>query len=477
MKLPVLGALAVPLLCGGCMVGPDFVPPARPNLPRYSEQADPTRLVAQGSGGTQIVLSGADVPEVWWRLFRSHRLDRLVRQGLSANPTVEQAEAALRQAHSFTQAAQAELLPTLSLGLARTGGGGLGSVGSALYRLYGASVAASYTPDLFGGIRRAVEAQAALETVAGEQLRAATQALAGNIVTTAIQEAALSEQIAVSEAILRQYREQLALVKVRYAAGSEPVASVLSQESLIRSQEVTIIASRATRVQTRHRLAVLVGLPPGSYAVPGFRLGELPLPQRVPLSLPSQLLDRRPDIRAAEAQLHAASAEIGVATANMLPRVTVNANLTESAATFAALAASSSWGAGLALAQPLFDGGALAAQRQAAVEGYEAAAAAYRSTVLAALRNVADVLTALEADAKLLTAATQAEALARQALAASQVQYRAGALTYADLLLSQTRYAATTLTRLGAQSQRLVDTAALLQALGGGRAVLGPNPT
>jgi outer membrane protein TolC len=187
------------------------------------------------------------------------------------------------------------------------------------------------------------------------------------------------------------------------------------------------------------------------------------------------LLDHRPDIRAAEAQLHAASAEIGVATANLLPRVTVNANLNESAVTLAALAASSSWGAGLALAQPLFDGGALATRRQGAVEGHEAAAAAYRSTVLAALQNVADVLTALEADAKILTTATQAEALARQALAASQVRYRAGALTYGDLLLNQTRYAATTLTRLAAQSQRLVDTAALQQALGGGREVLDSN--
>lgn len=476
MRRPIFDALAVPLLCGGCMVGPDFVPPIRPDLPHYGERADPTRLVAPGLGGTQLLLSGADMPEVWWGLFRSPRLDRLVRQGLAANPTVEQAEAALRQARSFTQAAQAELLPNLSLGLARTGGGGLGNIGSALYGLYGASVAVSYTPDLFGGIRRTVEAQAALETVAGEQLRATTLALTGNIVAGAIQEAALSEQIAVSEAILRQYREQLALVKVRYAAGSEPVASVLSQESLIRSQEVTIIASRAARVQTRHRLAVLVGLPPSSYAVPGFRLGELPLPQRVPLSLPSQLLDHRPDIRAAEAQLHAASAEIGVATANLLPRVTVNANLNESAVTLAALAASSSWGAGLALAQPLFDGGALATRRQGAVEGHEAAAAAYRSTVLAALQNVADVLTALEADAKILTTAMQAEALARQALAASQVRYRAGALTYGDLLLNQTRYAATTLTRLAAQSQRLVDTATLQQALGGGREVPDSKP-
>ena len=476
MRLLAFGTLAVPLLCGGCMVGPDFVPPPRPDLPRYGEGLDPTRFVAPGAGGTQVLLPGADGPDAWWRLFRSPRLDRLVRRGLSASPTVEQAEAVLRQAQSHTQAAQAELLPNVSLGLARTGGGGLSRVGSALYGLYGASVSASYTPDLFGGIRRAVEAQAALEAVAGEQLRAATLALTGNIVAAAIQEAALSEQIAVSEAILRQYREQLVLVKVRQAAGFEPIASVLSQESLIRSQEVTIIASRAARVQTRHRLAVLIGTPPSAYDVPGFHLGELTLPQRVPLSLPSRLLDRRPDVRAAEAQLHVASAVIGVATANLLPRVTVSANLRASAATLAALAASSSWGTGLALAQPLFDGGALAARRQGAVEDYEAAAASYRSTVLAALQNVADVLTALDADAKILTAALQAEALAREALAASQVQYRAGALTYADLLLSQTRYAATTLTRLGAQSQRLVDTTALLQALGGGRTVLDPKP-
>lgn len=467
MRRRVLGGFVVPLLCGGCMVGPDYVPPALTNLPRYGERSDPVRLVAPGAGGTQLLVSGADVPELWWRLFRSQRLDRLVRQGLAANPSIEQAEAALRQARSLTQAAQAALLPNLSLGLGHSGGGNLGSLGPALYGLYGANVTASYTPDLFGGIRRTVEAQAALEAVAEAQWQATKLALTGNIVTAAIQEAALSEQITVSEEILKRYREQLALVKVRREAGSEPIASVLSQESLIRSQEVAIIASRAAQAQTRHRLAVLVGLPPSRYDGPGFRMRELMLPTRVPLSLPAQALAQRPDIRAAEAQLHAASAEIGVATANLLPRVTLTANLSESAATLAGLAASTSWGAGLALTQPLFDGGALAAQRQAAVDGYGAAAALYRSTVLAALQNVADVLTALDSDAQILTAALQAESLAGQALSASQVQYKAGALTNADLLLSQTRFAAATLTRLAAQSQRLTDTAALQQALGG----------
>ncbi|ACA20866.1 RND efflux system, outer membrane lipoprotein, NodT family [Methylobacterium sp. 4-46] len=454
------------LLCGGCVAGPDFVPPAAPVILRYGERAPPRRLPAPGPDGTQVLRPGADGPHAWWRPFGSRRLDRLVRRGLAASPTVEQAEAALRQARSDTEAARASLLPNLSLDLARRGGGGIGPAGGALYGLYGASVAASYTPDLFGGIRRAVEAQEAREAVAAAHRDAAALALSGNIVAGAIQEAILSEEIAVSEAILRQDRDQLALVKVRHAAGSERIVSVLNQESLIRSQEAALIASRMARVQARHRLAVLIGLPPSAYAEPSFRLGELTLPRRVPLSLPSRLLARRPDIRAAAAQLHAASAEIGVAAADMLPRVTLTANLGASAATIAALAASSAWGAGLGLAQPLLDGGAQAARRQAAVEAYAAAAAAYRATVLAALQTVADALAALEADAGILTAVLEAEALARDALAAARVQYEAGAVTYADLLLSQTRAASASPTRIAAQGRRLVDTAALQQALG-----------
>lgn len=454
------------LLSGGCVVGPDFVPPAPPDDSRYGERSDPTRLVAPGAGGTQDLIPGADLPDAWWLLFRSRRLDALVREGLSANPTVAQAEAALRQAQDLAQSVRAGMLPNLSGGATRSGGGGLGQGGPVSYGLYGASVAASYAPDLFGGIRRAIEAQAALEEVAGEQLRAATFALTGNIVTGAIQEATLSEQIALSEVILRQYRDQLALVKVRYDAGAEPIASVLSQESLIRSQEVTIIASRAARIQTRHRLAVLLGRLPSAYEHPSFRLRELTLPRRLPISLPSRLLEQRPDIRAAEAHLHAASAAIGVATANRLPNVTLSANLGANAATLAGLAASSVWGAGLGLTQPLFDGEALAARQAAASEGYAIALATYRMTVLNAFQNAADVLTALEADAGILTGAMQAETLAQEALAASQVQYRAGSLAYSGLLVSQVRYASATLTRLAAQSQRLIDTVALQQALG-----------
>ena len=457
------------LMAGGCVVGPDFVPPVPPDVSRYGERADPTHLVAPGVGGTQVLIAGANLPDAWWHLFRSRRLDALVREGLSANPTVEQAEAALRQAQTLTQSVRADMLPNLSVGATRAGGGGLGQAGPVSYGLYGASVTAGYTPDLFGGIRRAVEAQVALEVVASEQLRAATLALTGNIVTAAIQEATVSEQIALSEVILRQYRDQLALVKVRYDAGAEPIANVLSQESLIRSQEVTIIASRAARIQTRHRLAVLLGRLPSAYERPSFRLRELTLPRRLPISLPSRLLEQRPDIRAAEAQLHAASAGIGVATANRLPNVTLSANLAASAATLASLAASSVWGAGLGLAQPLFDGGALAARQAAASEGYAIALATYRMTVLNAFQNTADVLTALEADAKILTGAMQAETLAQEVLTASQVQYKAGSLAYSDLLLSQVRYASAMLTRLAAQSQRLIDTVALQQALGRNR--------
>jgi NodT family efflux transporter outer membrane factor (OMF) lipoprotein len=466
MRPVVIVAAALPLLCGGCMVGPDFERPLPPNTPHYGERPDPVRLGAAGEDTTQVLTFGEDLPQAWWTLFRSRRLDALVRQGLAANPGIAQAEAALRQARSFTVAAEASLLPGLSGSLVRSGGGPVHETGS-VFGLYSANIAASYGVDLFGGIRRSIEAQAALEVAAGERLRAAALTLSGSIVTAAIQEAGLSAQIAVSETILRRYREQFDLVRVRHAAGAEPIATVLTQESLIHSQEGALVTLRAQRAQTRHRLATLVGQSPSSYETPGFGLGELPLPRRVPVSLPARLVVQRPDIRLAEAELHAASAQIGVATADLLPQVTLTANLGTNAATLAGLAASSAWGATAGLVQPLFDGGAREARRQAALEAYEAARAGYRAAVLTALREVADTLTALEADARTLTAAMKAEDLARQALDASEVQYRAGGLPYASLLLAQTQYASASLTRLSAQIRRLTDTASLLQALGG----------
>lgn len=465
MRPAAIGATLLPLLCGGCMVGPDFERPAAPDSARYGERPDPVRLPAPDGGGTQVLAFGEDLPQAWWTLFRSRRLDALIRQGLAANPGIAQAEAALRQARSFTAAAQAGLLPGLSGSLTRSGAG---SVGPGITGLYGGSLAASYGLDVFGGIRRGIEAQAAAETRAAESLRASALALTGAIVSAAIQEAGLSAQIAVSEAILRRTREQRDIVKRRFAAGAEPIANLLSQESLIRSQEGTLITLRATRTTTRHQLAVLIGQEPSAYAVKGLGLAELPLPGRIPVSLPARLVAQRPDIRAAEADLHVASAQIGVATAELLPQVSLSTNLGANAATLAALAASSGWGAAAALGQPLFDGGAREARRQAALAGYEGARAAYRERVLAALQKVADALTRLEADAAALTAASQAEDLARQALDATEVQYRAGGLNYASLLLAQTQYAASSLTRLNAQTQRLTDSAALMLALGGG---------
>lgn len=460
------GACLLLLACGGCRVGPDFVPPPPPDLARYGEGPDPVRLAAP-NGETQRLAFGADLPQAWWHLFRSPRLDRLVREGLSASPGLAQVEAVLRQAVTLTDAARAALLPGLAVGLSRNGGGPVRSA-AGTYGLYGTSLALTYDLDLFGGTRRGIEAQAALEAAAAERLRAAELALGGAIVAAAIQEAGLSAQVAISEAILRRYRELRDLVRVRHEAGAEPIANLLSQESLIRSQEGTLVSLRAARAQTRHRLAVLVGRAPAVYGERGFRLEELPLPRRIPVALPARLVAQRPDIRAAEAVLRASSAQIGVATADLLPQVTLTADLGASAATLAALGASSAWAGAAALAQPLFDGGAREARRQAAVEGYAAAQADYRATVLAALQNVADALSTLEADAGVLTAAVQTEDLARRALDASEVQYRAGGVPYASLLLTQAQYATASLTRLSAQIQRLTDTAALVLALGGG---------
>ena len=456
------------LVVSGCMVGPEFDTPRAPDIARYDEVRDPSRMTTSGVGGTQTVSRGTDLPADWWTLFRSPDLDRLVRRGLVANPTIAQAEATLRQNQALADVPRAGLYPVVGASASRSGVGYPGQAGGSIYGLYGATVDVSYTVDLFGGVRRGIEARTAEAEMAAYAVQAADLAITANIVAAAIQEASLSAQIAVSETIKGRYEDQLRLVKVRNTAGAEPISSVLTQESLIHSEDAVIFLLEETRARTRHTLAVLTGETPSAYDAPGFTLASLPLPGRLPVRLPSRLIEARPDIKAAEASLHAASAEIGVTTANLLPNIVIAPSLAGSASSIAGLAASSVWTAAVTGTQTLYDGGALRGQNRAAVAAYDAALAVYKATVLTALQNVADALTALASDAKVLTAATRAEDLAKRSLAVSDVEYKAGALTYANLLVAETAFASATIIRLQAQAQRLTDTAALFQVLGGG---------
>lgn len=418
-----------------------------------------------------------DIPERWWELFRSDALDRWIRGALSDNPTLIAAEATLRQAQEVRQARFGSLRPSVdgsvSASRQRITGSSLGASGASFnpFTLYDASVNVSYTLDLFGATRRGLEALQAQVDYQRYQLEGAYLALTSNIVTAAVQEASLRGQLRATLEILRAEEEQLGLVEKQFRAGAVSRVDVLAQRAQLAQTRATLPSLEKQLAQNRHLLAVLAGRFPGDTAdLPEFELDKMRLPEELPVSLPSSLVRQRPDIRSAEELLHAASASVGVATANLYPQITLNGSYGSGANRLADLfgPGTSFWNLGAGLLQPAFRGGALRAERRAAVAAFDQAAARYRGTVLQAFREVADVLRALEYDAATLKAQADAEAAARDTLELAQERYRLGAASYLTLLDAERRHQQARILRVQAQSARFADTAALFQALGGG---------
>ncbi|HKK00818.1 MAG TPA: efflux transporter outer membrane subunit, partial [Desulfuromonadales bacterium] len=302
------------------------------------------------------------------------------------------------------------------------------------------------------------------------QVEAAHLSLAGNIVTTAIQEASLRSQIVATHDILNAERQQLKMVNRQFELGAVPKSSVLSQQSQLAITSATLPPLEKQLAVSRHALAVLVGELPANAKLPIFELASLNLPKELPVSLPSELARQRPDIRASEALLHQAAANVGVATANLYPKITLSGNLGTEANHAGDLldGPSSIWSLGAGLLQPIFHGGALKAKQRAAVASYHEAAAQYRQTVLKAFQNVADVLRSLQSDAQALKAQATAESAVKATLDLTQRQFDLGAVSYLSLLVAQRDYQQARIGLISAQAQRYADTAALFQALGGG---------
>ena len=462
----------------GCMVGPNFRQPDPPDLPRYTETPMPDQTAsAPGVGGaSQRLIAGGELPAQWWTLFRSEPLDRLIRQAVADSPNLAAAEATLRQARENLAAQTgALLLPRVDANLSATrqkiSGASFGEpgIGASIFSLYNASVNVSYMLDLFGGNRRELEALQSLVDYQNYQLEGAYLALTANIVTTAVREASLRAQIQATEDIIAAEQKQLELVERQYALGAVAKLAVLTQRSQLEQTRATLPGLERNLAQTRHQLATLAGRFPSDAAIPPFELGALILPVEVPVSLPSSLVRQRPDIRASEALLHQASAQVGVATADLYPKITLSGSIGEQSLQLHRLFAGPPvWSIGAALLQPLFHGGELEAKRRAAVAAYEQAHAQYRQTVLQAFQNVADVLRALDADARALEAQALAEASARETLALTQRQYQLGGSSALALYVAQQQYQQAHLALVVTQATRYADTAALFQALGGG---------
>ena len=473
---PARAGVAAALL--SACVGPNFHRPAAPTADRYTiEPLAAATTAAPGVGGAaQRFLSQQDVPRNWWTLFESDELDALVKDALRSNPEVASAQAALRQAMENTAAQRGSYFPTAQASMdASRNRDATGVVqptlqsGKAVYSLFTPQVTISYVPDVFGANRRAVESLAAQAEANRFQLDATYLTLTANVVTTAVQEASLRAQIAGTERVIALERESLAVLRRELELGAIAEADVYAQDAALAQLESSLPPLNKQLHQSRDQLAVLTGRLPADFRSAPIMLEALSLPADLPLGVPSQLVERRPDVRAAEAQLHAATAQVGVATANMLPQLTITGDIGSTAALFADLfkPGTGFWNLGVNASQTLFAGGTLIHRKRAADAALDQAAAQYRGAVLAAFQNVADALHALDSDADALQAASRAEDAAQKSLGVARHQLELGSVGYLALLSSEQTYQQAVVSLAQARGNRLADSAALFQALGG----------
>ena len=475
MKHTITPLAAVALALGGCAVGPDFKAPAPPGTARYTEVAPAEQTAsAPGIGGAaQRFVPGADIPAQWWTAFHSAEIDQLVQAALANSPTLGAAQATLRQARELLRANEGGLLyPNVSAsvqaGRVHTGVASAG--GESTLNTLNASVAVSYNVDVFGGARRQIEASQAQVDFQKEQLEATYLTLTSNVVTTALREASLRAQLAATQEIAGVQAASLDLVQKQFSVGAVSRPTVLQQQTQLAITRATIPGLEKSLSQVRNQLAILIGRAPSEAGLPTITLESLTLPVELPASLPSSLVRQRPDIRASEALLHQASAQIGVATANLYPRFDITAEYGVAGTSLSKLFTPPFQVASLlgSITAPIFNGGQLQAEKRAAIAAYDVAWQQYRNTVLQAFQNVADTLVALDNDARALAADAEADESARETLELTQGQYRLGAVSYLALLIVQQQYFQTHTTLVQAQAQRFTDTATLFQALGGG---------
>ena len=466
------------VLAAGCTVGPDFHPPSAPSVTGYTKapMAQATASAVVSGGAAQHFVNGLDIPGKWWILFHSKALDALVNDALAANPTIAAAQAALARAREQVYAAEGAFYPSVAadFGASRNKTAASQSPVPAnnqlYYGLYTPEVTVSYAPDVFGGTRRQVESLAARAEVKRFALEAAYLSLTANVVAAAIEEATLRGEIAARKEVAGIAGETLAILEQQYRLGQIAGADVAAQQAALAQAETRLSPLQKALAQQRDRLAALVGRFPSQRPSDRFDLASLTLPTSLPVSLPSKLVEDRPDVRAAEAELHAASAEVGVAVAARLPQFVLTGNPGIMSLTLGGLGTGGNvfWTFAGDVAQPIFEGFALLHNERAAKAGFAEAGARYRSTVVAAFGNVAYALHALGFDAAALKAAVVADTAAKTSLDIARRQLQLGQINYLGLLTAERTYARARLDLVRAQANRYADTAALFAALGGG---------
>lgn len=475
LRVKALIAASSLVLLAGCAVGPHYHTPAPPTVTTYNPEPTVASTVSSpGPGGTaqQFKVPG-EIPAQWWTLFHSPELDRMVRQALDNSPTLAQATARLKQAQEEANARTGQTkYPAVSGSIsAQREQVDLATFGVPFpspppFSLLNGSVAVSYALDLFGHNRRLVEGLNAQVAYQQWQLEGARLMLAGNVVSAGIRQAQLRSQIELTRQMLTLEEQSLAIAEKRYHAGGVSQYDVSSQRSLVAQTRAALPSLEQQLDVIDHQLAVLMGKTPAEARVEAIPLDSLKLPEDLPVSLPSSMVRQRPDIRAAESLMHEASANVGVATANLYPQIVLSASAGLIGTSFTS--GGDVWNVGASLTQPIFNGGALRAEKRKAVAAYDEAASVYQQTVLQAFREVADVLRAIDHDAQSLQAQTEAAAQAETAHKIAAQRYAAGGISQVALLDAQRQQLETALNRVVYQGNRYTDSATLFQALGGG---------
>jgi NodT family efflux transporter outer membrane factor (OMF) lipoprotein len=468
-----LVSVAAASALSSCVVGPNFHEPKPPETSAYLHPSSDAAPVQPQAHDVQNISQGVELAGEWWQLFHSEQLDEVVRTSIAASPTLVAANATLAEAREEVTVARAAFLPSLSAaaGAQRSSTGAVRTPGTgATANLYSIGLSTSYSLDIFGGTRRAVEQQQALADFQRDQLGAAYLTLTGSVVNEVLTIASTRLQITTTEELIASDRKNLALTQRAFDVGIVPRSDVLTADTQLAADLTQLPSLHKQLDQAYDALAVLAGRAPSEWQVQPFDIEQFTLPRDIPLSLPARLVRQRPDVLAAEMQLHAASAAIGVAVAQEFPDISLSASISREALRAADLfhQFDTLWSAGGSLSQPLFKGGALRAQARAARDAFKAEAATYQAVVLEALGQVADDLWALQYDAQILTVDRHSMDVAFQALKLQQQSYSVGTTTALNLIVAERTYAQARLSYANARVQQFTDSAGLLTALGGG---------
>jgi NodT family efflux transporter outer membrane factor (OMF) lipoprotein len=465
------------LMLAGCAVGPDFKKPAPPDVNSYTQAPlTATASTDMPGGEAQTFAQGGDIAADWWTLFQSKVLNELIAQAIANNPDLKAAQAALRVAHENTAAQRGAFYPSVTGQFSAVRNSEPATLAPVPnnntfeFNLFTPQVSISYSPDVFGLNRRTVESLHAQESGTRYQMMATYTTLASNVVVTAIQQASTNEQIKAITDMITEETRAVEILHLQLEKGYASRVDLAAQETQLAQAKALLPPLIKQAAQLHDQLAVLCGQFPAQSPTSSLDLESLELPQNVPVTFPSKIVSQRPDILQAQENLHAASANIGVAIANRLPNfeLTGDAGSTALAIGKVLTPGTNFWSIGSTLTQPIFEGGKLLHEERGARAAYDQAAEQYRSAVLTAFQNVADSLVALEQDAESLKSAAAAEQAAKVTLDISERQVKDGYNGYLSLLTAQEAFQQAHIGMLQAHAARLADTAALFQALGGG---------